>query len=72
MSKRRIVIATLVAAIVVAVLSGEVFARRGVHHAQFGRRHLRHDVVRIDPPRTTVDLPAMRYYGGQKSPMWRG
>jgi hypothetical protein len=21
---------------------------------------------------TTVGLPAMRYYGGQKSPMWRG
>jgi hypothetical protein len=50
MSKRRIVIATLVAAIVVAVLSGEAFARRGVHHAQFGRRHLHHDVVRNDPP----------------------
>jgi hypothetical protein len=50
MSKRRIAIATLVAAIVVAVLSGEAFARRGVHHAQFGRRHLHHDVVRNDPP----------------------
>jgi hypothetical protein len=70
MSKRRIVIATLVTAIVMAVLSGEAFARRGVHHAQ--RWHKHHYVVRYDPPQTTVDLPAMRYYGGPKSPMWRG
>jgi hypothetical protein len=72
MSKRRIVIATLVAAIVIVALSGEAFARRGVDHARFSSRHLHHDVVRNDPPQATVNLPPMRYYGGPKSPMWRG
>jgi hypothetical protein len=70
MKKQRIAIATLVAATVVTGLSSEAFARRGVHHAHGG--HLHHYVVRDDPPQTTVDLPPMRYYGGPKSPMWRG
>jgi hypothetical protein len=70
MRKRRIASVTLVAAIAVVALSSEAFARRGVHHAH--RWHKHHYVVRDDPPQTTVNLPPMRYYGGPKSPMWRG
>jgi hypothetical protein len=69
----RIVTSALLAATAIAAVSSDALARRGVHHrARFGKRHLPNHFVRDDPPQTTVNLPPMRYYGGPKSPMWRG
>jgi hypothetical protein len=68
----RVVTTALLAAAAVAAVSGDALARRGVHRAHFSKRRLPADFVRDDPSQTTVNLPPMRYYGGPKSPMWRG
>ena len=69
----RIVTTALLAATAMAAVSGDALARRGVRHrTHLSKRHLRNHVVRDVPPQTTVNLAPMRYYGGPKSPMWRG
>jgi hypothetical protein len=68
----RIVTTAVLAATAIAAVSSDAHARRGVHRARFGKRHLPNHFVRDDPPQTTVNLPPMRYYGGPKCPMWRG
>jgi hypothetical protein len=63
----------LLAATAIAAVSSDAVARRGVHHrVHVSKRRLPNQFVRDDPPQTTVNLPPMRYYGGPKSPMWRG
>jgi hypothetical protein len=68
----RIVTTALLAATAIAAVSSDALARRGVHRAHLSKRHLPAHFVRDDPPQPTVNLPPMRYYGGPKSPMWRG
>jgi hypothetical protein len=68
----RIVTTALLVATAIAAVSSDALARRGVHPAHFGGRHLPNHFVRDDLPQTTVNLSPMRYHGGPKSPMWRG
>jgi hypothetical protein len=68
----RIVTTALLTATAIAAVSGDALARHGIHRAHFSKRHMPAHFVRDDPPKTTVTLPPMRYYGGPKSPMWRG
>jgi hypothetical protein len=66
----RIGFVTLVAAVLIAGICGEAVAK-----AHKGRLHARGPLSesRVQPvPQQSVRLGAMRYYGGPKSPMWRG
>ena len=69
---RRIATAALVAAVAVAGLASEARAASGVRHTHLGKVSLHHGAAQDETYSTTVARPAMRYYGGPKSPMWRG
>jgi hypothetical protein len=65
----RIGFATLVAAIVTAGFSGNAFAAHRVHRHIHGAAYESHAQLVAPQP---AQLGPMRYYGGPKSPMWRG
>jgi hypothetical protein len=75
----RISLIALIAATVIVAIPGDAFARHGMHHAHGMRhahygRHVLHARAAVpnDVVQPTTSLPPMRYYGGPKSPMWRG
>lgn len=70
--KWQIAATALGAMLVIFALSNEASARRGIRHAHFGRSSWHSRVVSADSYAPSAALPPMRYYGGPKSPMWRG
>jgi hypothetical protein len=66
----RLVLATLVAMVLTAGICGDAVARG--HKARWHARNIPVE-SRVQPVlQQPVRLGAMRYYGGPKSPMWRG
>jgi hypothetical protein len=65
----RIGFATLVAAIVTAGFSGNAVAAHKGHRHVHGAVYESHAQMVTQQP---AQLGSMRYYGGPKSPMWRG
>jgi hypothetical protein len=58
--------------IVIVAFANDASARRGVRHAHFGKLSWHSRAAPDDSHPALMALPAMRYYGGPKSPMWRG
>ena len=64
---------TLAAAVILtAGLAGDAAARHRVHSAHFRALNARAQYFQSVPVRADAGRTAMRYYGGPKSPMWRG
>jgi len=64
---------TLAAAMILtAGLADDAAARHRVHNAHFRGLNARAQYVRSVPAQVNAGPTAMRYYGGPKSPMWRG
>jgi hypothetical protein len=70
--KLRISTIALAATMAVAGFSNEAMARHHVHRAHFSKLIMQQQIAPDDLHPTSVALPPMRYYGGPKSPMWRG
>jgi hypothetical protein len=69
-SSVRIGFLTLIAAVLTAGISGDAIAKV---HKRHSHAHQFISESRAQPvPQQPVRLGAMRYYGGPKSPMWRG
>jgi len=66
---RSIVVAATMA---IAGFSSGARAMHHVHRAHFSKSMIQQHVAPGDSHPVSVALPAMRYYGGPKSPMWRG
>jgi hypothetical protein len=74
----RIGFVTSLAAVLIAGICGDAVAR--THHRTHHRVHVRHLHARSASfdshaqlaPQPPVQPGTMRYYGGPKSPMWRG
>jgi hypothetical protein len=64
---------TLAAAMILtAGLADDAAARHRVHTVHFRGLNARAQYVRSVPAQVNAGPTAMRYYGGPKSPMWRG
>jgi hypothetical protein len=64
---------TLAAAMILtAGLADDAAARHRVHTGHFRALNARAQYVRSVPAQVNAGPTAMRYYGGPKSPMWRG
>jgi len=71
-TRTRIGLATLVAAIVTAATCSSAVARvHKTHHHWHAHGALYESRAQL-APQAPVRLAPMRYYGGPKSPMWRG
>jgi hypothetical protein len=71
--RARIGFLTLAAAMILtACFAGDAAARHRVHIAHFRGLNARAQYVQGVPVRQSAGPVAMRYYGGPKSPMWRG
>jgi len=79
--RKRIGFVTLVATMMTAASGGDAAANagKGRHHSRHVTAQAAHresakrlHLVSQQPNRLPVRLGAMRYYGGPKSPMWRG
>ncbi len=68
----RILTIALVAAVAIAGFSNGALARRGIGHHHFSKLSWHHRAAPAESYPTSVALPPMRFYGGPKSPMWRG
>jgi hypothetical protein len=60
------------AMILTAGLADDAAARHRVHTAHFRALKARAQYVQSVPVQGNTGPTAMRYYGGPKSPMWRG
>jgi hypothetical protein len=67
-----IAIAALIATIMTTVMPSAALARHRLHHARFAKARLHVRAAVEDRYQPVTALPPMRYYGGPKSPMWRG
>jgi hypothetical protein len=61
---------TLIAAVLTAGISGDANAK--AHKRHLHARHFLSESRAQPVPQQPARLGAMRYYGGPKSPMWRG
>jgi hypothetical protein len=68
----RIGIVTLVAAILTVWMGGDAFARIHKRHWRAHARGMAYASLAQLVSQQPVRLGPMRYYGGPKSPMWRG
>jgi hypothetical protein len=68
----RIGFITLPAMILTAGFAGDAAARHRAHTAHFRGLKARAQYVQNVPVQGKPGPSAMRYYGGPKSPMWRG
>jgi hypothetical protein len=69
---RPITTVVLIAAIMTTAMPSVASARHRLHRARFAKARLHVRPVAEDKCRPVTALPPMRYYGGPKSPMWRG
>ena len=67
-----IAILVLIAAITTTAMPSAASATHRLHRARFAKAHLHVRPVAEDKCQPVTAFPPMRYYGGPKSPMWRG
>jgi hypothetical protein len=68
----RISTIAMVATIAIAGFSNGALARPGVSHAHLSKLSQQRRAAPDESYPASVAVPPMRYYGGPKSPMWRG
>ena len=66
----RIGVAAVIAAVLAVGICGEAAAKTHIRHLQVRSVMLDSHAQLVPQPQARLDV--MRYYGGPKSPMWRG